>query len=102
MMNGVKYEKLSKTVDKSSNHEIEAYFMEIEAGKSSGSKEYGHPGKELGVVLQGTGELEIAGDKYIIEDGDSISFDSSSPHVFKNTGSGVLRAIWIVTPPKNL
>lgn len=100
-LDGVNYEQLVKTLDDDSEHGIEAYVMTIEAGMSSGGKEYGHVGKELGLIIEGEGCFSIGSESYELAEGDSISFDSDVPHSLKNTGSGKLKAFWVITPPKS-
>jgi transcriptional regulator with XRE-family HTH domain len=95
----VLYYQLSKTPGQG-NHEIEAYLMEIKPNGLCTSIEYGHPGKELGVIIEGSGVLTIGGESYSIESGDSVSFDSSLPHKLENTGTGILKTFWVITPPK--
>jgi transcriptional regulator with XRE-family HTH domain len=96
---GVIYEQLSVTPG-SREHGIEAYFIEIKKGRSSGNDSYGHPGRELGVIISGSGEFRIGTDIFTLEEGDSVSFDSSAPHRLTNTGSEPLRTFWVITPPK--
>ena len=67
-----------------------------------GSAAYGHPGKELGVIVAGAGEFEIGTQVYRLEAGDSIAFASDLPHVLRNSGAVPLKAFWVVTPPKGL
>ncbi len=99
--NNVLYQQLSKTIEEDEHkHGMEAYYMEIAPGAESGSTEYGHPGKELGVIIEGEGEFTIGTEKYILQNGDSISFNSDVPHLLKNTGTLTLKAYWIITPPK--
>lgn len=99
-LNNVSYEQLSKTIDSKDEHGIEAYYMEIKPEAQSGSKEYGHNGKELGVIIEGKGEFKIGTETFILEKGDSISFKSDVPHVLKNIGEIPLKAFWVITPPK--
>lgn len=94
------YEQLSRTVEEDSEHGIEAYFLELAPGGEKGSELYGHPGKELGVIMEGAGTFSIGTRKYELAAGDSISFSADSPHLLKNTGTGPLKAFWVVTPPK--
>ena len=35
----------------------------------------------------------------LLWEGDSFGFDSSRPHLVRNTGPGVTRVLWITTPP---
>ncbi len=96
----VAYEQLSKTIEPGDEHGIEAYYMEIKPGGKSGGTEYGHKGKELGIIVAGTGEFRIGDQVFNLKKGDSISFVSSVPHMLKNTGSSNLKAYWVITPPK--
>jgi transcriptional regulator with XRE-family HTH domain len=94
------YEQLSRTVEADEAHGLEAYLLELKPGGESQSSEYGHAGKELGVVISGRGEFTIGGRTYPLHEGDSLSFAANVPHVLRNTGPGPLKAFWVVTPPK--
>lgn len=98
----VLYEHLSKTTGGDKEHEMEAYHLTINPGYASGSNEYGHVGKELGVIVEGEGEFSIGNEKYQLYKGDSISFESDIPHKLTNTGNGILRAFWVITPPREV
>ena len=50
-------------------------------------------------MLQGKVEAHIGDEKYGLSGNDSIYFDSSVPHYFKNTGVGEARFVCIVAPP---
>jgi transcriptional regulator with XRE-family HTH domain len=91
-------EKLSVIEDKNDNHSIEAVYLTIKSGSEKGDKEYGHEGKEMGIILEGSCELSYGGNCYKLEKGDSISFPANIPHVLKNTGMEELKTIWIRTP----
>ena len=97
---GISYEQLTVMNDPNEEYAIEALIIKLEPGFERGDREYGHRGKELGVVLEGSGELEYGNTKYNIDKGDCITFDSDIPHTLKNCGETPLRAVWIVTPPK--
>ena len=81
---------------------VEAYLFEIEKDGDTGTREYGHEGSEFGVILEGTAELVYGSETYQLAKGDTIAFPSNIPHLFRNTGSSMLKAIWVVTPPRNL
>jgi len=98
----VVYTQLSVMPDYSEEHAIEAFLMEIAPGGEKGSGDYGHPGRELGYVLDGQAELTYGIETHILEKGDSISFTSDVPHVLRNTGRAIFRAVWVITPPKML
>lgn len=97
---GTVYESVSKIDSENDGHSIEAYYLEVEEGHDKGSKEYGHIGKELGIIIEGKGEFKYGNSSYILEKGDSISFDSDIPHILRNIGNGKLKAFWVTTPPK--
>lgn len=96
----VVYERLSNIKEEDKANGIEAYYLEIAPGGKSGSSEYGHKGKELGIIIEGEGEFLIGGESYKLKSGDSISFISDVPHSLKNTGKSMLKAYWVITPPK--
>ncbi len=100
ILENVTYEQLVKTVEEKNEHGIEAYYMTIEKGGKSGSDEYGHKGKELGVIISGSGDFTIGGQTMHLNEGDSISFDSDVPHSLVNSGNKDLKAFWVITPPK--
>lgn len=97
---GVSYEQLVMAGTPDEIHGIEALLIEIQPGCEKGNIEYGHPGRELGIVTQGTGEFQIGNQIYPLGPGDSLSFEADIPHVVRNTGSTLFQAYWIVTPPK--
>jgi transcriptional regulator with XRE-family HTH domain len=97
---GVTYEQLVRAGSPDEIHGIEALYLEIQPGCQKGNTEYGHPGRELGIVVEGEGEFQIGNQIHPLASGDSISFEADIPHIVRNTGPGVFRAYWIVTPPK--
>ncbi|HPQ54619.1 MAG TPA: cupin domain-containing protein [Spirochaetota bacterium] len=99
---GVAYSQLSVLHEFDNEYAIEAFHMEIDAGGEKGSSDYGHPGMELGYILEGKGELVYGTETYPLRKGDSVSFSSDIPHVLRNTGKGRLTAMWVITPPRKL
>ncbi len=96
----VTYHQLSLMADPTEKHAIEAFVIEITPGGEKGDIEYGHTGMELGVILEGEGALNYGTRTYELKQGDSVSFPSDIPHILKNTGKGVLKSIWVITPPR--
>jgi transcriptional regulator with XRE-family HTH domain/quercetin dioxygenase-like cupin family protein len=94
--NGVRWERLTTTSD------TEVDFLEIvyEPGGSSDDDDHaaGHEGFEYGVVTAGELTIRIGTEEeYVLRVGDSIAFDSVTPHVFHNTGTTTARAFWFVS-----
>jgi mannose-6-phosphate isomerase-like protein (cupin superfamily) len=54
-----------------------------------------HNGREYGVVVSGELLLELGFERYHLEPGDSIAFDSSTPHRLSNPGATEMHAIWV-------
>ncbi len=50
-----------------------------------------HSGQEFNLVLEGAMELYIAGKTIVLEEGDSIYFDSTKPHGMRAIGSNAVR-----------
>ena len=99
---GVSYSQLSLMRGSAEEHEIEAFILEIAPGSEKGSADYGHMGREMGYILEGEGELGYGSDQFDLHEGDCISFLSDIPHVLRNRGEGMLKALWVITPPKML
>jgi quercetin dioxygenase-like cupin family protein/DNA-binding XRE family transcriptional regulator len=58
-----------------------------------------HEGREYGLILSGTLSANVGFETYELKAGDSITFDSSTPHEYWNTTDGQVRAVWVVTHP---
>lgn len=102
-LNNVTYFQLAEISDKDSDLKdisVETMLIEIEPGGQKGDIEYGHPGNEIGIILSGKGELLYGTETYILNKGDSLSFSSDIPHILRNLGDDVMKAIWIITPPR--
>ena len=102
MRNNVAIHQLSVMEEIPEEHSMEAFLLEIEAGAEKGDPEYGHTGREFGLITQGRAELVYGHETYKLGEGDSVSFSSDIPHIFRNSGEMVLKAIWVVTPPRKL
>jgi len=62
------------------------------------SEPYSHKGHEAVMVLRGIMEVIVDGDKYILKEGDCLSFTSSEPHSHRNMHKGETIALWFITP----
>ncbi len=82
--------------------EPQAEFLEIHyaPGATSGTEMSHHPGREFGLVLEGNLLIELGFERHSLLAGDSLVFDSSTPHRLTNIGSGILRAVWVVLTGK--
>jgi transcriptional regulator with XRE-family HTH domain len=55
-----------------------------------------HEGQEYGYVISGTLGIQLGFDRYVLEAGDSIGFESTKPHRLYNMGDDPVHAIWLV------
>ncbi len=96
----VVYEEISKPTAADGLHALEAYIITIPPKGNTHRGSYGHPGREMGYILQGKAELHYESNTYELNEGDSVSFSASTPHVIYNKSDKELKAIWVVTPPQ--
>jgi transcriptional regulator with XRE-family HTH domain len=81
-------------------HHLEVFVGELEVGGSTGEQPYAHgDSEELFVVISGSIELELGGELFELESGDSIDYRSSTPHRATNTGQELAEVMWIISPP---
>jgi transcriptional regulator with XRE-family HTH domain len=81
-------------------HHLEVFAGELEVGGSTGSEPYAHgDSEELFVVISGTVRLELGGEVFELEHGDSIDYRSSTPHRISNVGQELAEVMWIISPP---
>lgn len=73
-------------------------FLEIryETGASSAQNQLRHSGREFGLVLEGELTITLAFEEYVLGVGDSIAFESTTPHRLANLGTAPARALWVV------
>lgn len=81
------------------NRTLEFVWVESAPGTSTENSPFQHEGEECGLVLQGTLEVHLGDEVFVLEAGDSIIFDSSKPHWYRNIGSERVLSVWAVTPP---
>ena len=81
------------------NTAMEPHLFRIKPGGGSGES-YAHEGEEFLHVLRG--ELEVWLHKqghHRLKSGDSLYFESSTPHRWKNPGRSEAWILWVNTPP---
>lgn len=78
---------------------MEPHLFRVKPGGGSGES-YTHEGEEFLHVLRGEFEIWLNGEEhYRLKHGDSLYFDSSTPHRWKNPGRVEAWLLWINTPP---
>jgi uncharacterized cupin superfamily protein len=69
-------------------------------GATSGTSLSHHVGREFGLVLEGQLVVELGFERYVLQAGDSIIFDSTTPHRLTNSCSKLMRALWVILNTK--
>ena len=80
------------------NTVMEPHLFRIAPGKGSGSS-YSHEGEEFLFVLRGEFEIGLRAEKHRLKAGDSLYFESTTPHHWHNPGKTETQILWINTPP---
>lgn len=78
---------------------LEVIRIEAPPGYTTEDTPYSHQGEEFGLVLEGVHAVTVGGSRYVLEAGDSISYNSEIPHWYENVGDAPSISLWVVTPP---
>lgn len=70
-----------------SKKKIEPYMLTLDIGGESGKHPYSsHHGEEFGIIISGEIKFILEQKEYMLEEGDSVYFNSKRPHKWKNIG----------------
>jgi len=91
---GVRWERLTADADP----EVDFLHVVYEPGGASSppGQLMRHAGREYGLILSGRLEVTLGFETRELGPGDSLSFDSTSPHRLANTGDEPVKAVWVV------
>jgi transcriptional regulator with XRE-family HTH domain len=94
LASGVVWERLTTE----SIPQVDFFYVTYDVGGASSSESdfQRHPGHEWGYILSGRLGVRIGFDDYVLETGDSIAFDSTTPHRLFNVGQVPVHGIWFV------
>lgn len=81
------------------NSSIAMFLMYLEPECGSGVDFYSHEGVETGLILQGKVKIYVGDKEFILDEGDSITYNSTTPHRWENIGEKRAIGIWSITPP---
>jgi quercetin dioxygenase-like cupin family protein/DNA-binding XRE family transcriptional regulator len=94
MASGVRWERLTPSSDPRTD------FLEViysPGGHSTDQRRaIRHEGYEYGLVIKGTLQANVGFESYELGPGDSIAFDSTTPHEYLNKTGDFVHAIWVV------
>jgi transcriptional regulator with XRE-family HTH domain len=91
---GVRWERMTADADP----DVDFIWVRYEVGGSSSPDDgfIRHAGREYGLVLSGRLEVTVGFESSVLGPGDSISFDSTTPHRLRNAGDEPVTGVWVV------
>lgn len=79
---------------------LDVIMIEGEPGAKSDDDYHSHDGEECEFIIQGIMEVDLNGQIYTLHAGDSIYFDCSKPHRWRNPGPEKMIVLCALTPPE--
>jgi transcriptional regulator with XRE-family HTH domain len=76
---------------------VEPFALTLESGTSSGPYPIMHSGHEFVICLRGQLEYQVENELYLLEPGDTLLFTSNLKHRWRNPGSTVTNAIFVLS-----
>jgi transcriptional regulator with XRE-family HTH domain len=91
---GVRWERMTSSPDP----DVDFIWVVYDVGGSSSPDDsfIRHSGREYGLVLSGQLEVTVGFESTVLGPGDSISFDSTTPHRLRNAGDEPVTGVWVV------
>ncbi len=80
-----------------SNKVINPYMVTVEPSEQPRGNYNTHDGQEFNYVVEGRMEIQIAGNTFTLETGDSIIFNSSLPHRMRALDGRLVRFLAIIS-----
>ena len=78
---------------------LELLLVQMAGDASSGDDFYSHPGEEAGYVLSGSIRLFVEDEVFLLSEGDTFKFPSTTPHRFENPHCHPAQVLWVLTTP---
>jgi len=94
MDSGVVWERLTREPSELLDALLVTY--EPKGTSSSNGKLMTHSGVEFAYLIEGELTLQLAFETHVIKAGDSLQFESSTPHLYYNAGAVPAKGLWYV------
>jgi transcriptional regulator with XRE-family HTH domain len=91
---GVRWERMTASADP----DVDFIWVVYDVGGASSPDDsfIRHSGREYGLVMSGQLEVTVGFERSVLGPGDSISFDSTTPHRLRNVGDEPVTGVWVV------
>ena len=81
-------------------HSLEVVVARFEPGGSTGDEPYAHgDSEELLVVVEGSVHVQLGMEIHELSAGDSVHYQSSTPHRVSNPGDSPAEVMYVISPP---
>ena len=81
-------------------HALEVVVARFDPGGSTGDEPYTHgDSEELLVVIEGSVHVQLGTDVHELLAGDSVHYQSSTPHRVSNPGDETAEVMFVISPP---
>ncbi len=81
------------------NRKIEMIFTTLRVGSASCEEPLSHSGEECAFLIKGKVGVKVGTEEFVLNEGDTLYFDSTSPHRIVNLGDVPAEIISAITPP---
>ena len=81
------------------SRQLELVLLELPPGGVPWTKGQFHDGHECHLVVQGKVRASYGGERYLLDEGDSIFWDGAAPRGLENVGDEVAQIVMALTPP---
>ena len=79
---------------------LEVVVARFDPGGSTGDEPYTHgESEELLIVIEGEVHVQLGADVYTVSAGDSVHYESSTPHRVANHGDEPAEVLFVISPP---
>ena len=75
------------------HQQLEPFMVTVQPGAGGPGETIVHPGQEFVCCLEGTILYQVGEHTYDLEAGDSLLFDATQPHCFRNAGESPARIL---------
>src|SRR5437868_7200913 len=81
-------------------HSLEVVVARFEPGGSTGDEPYTHgDSEELLIVVEGSVHVQLGDEVHEVAAGDSVHYESSTPHRVANAGDETAEVLFVISPP---
>jgi len=81
-------------------HSLEVVVARFEPGGSTGDEPYTHGNsEEVLIVVEGCVHVQLDAEVYEVAAGDSVHYESSTPHRVANPGDEAAEVLFVISPP---